>query len=405
MVRLAYTVLVLSLPAALLAVEVAVPVATAKDAPIIRSEGRKPSEEHHAERVVITVASDGHVAGSRLPDVQDSAIGEVLLEAPPTTKEPDLLRLVEGVGAMTYDLPPSNSRRINRTLRERLVAQDIATLAVLLGAFILTLAASLMSIYQVSPDPSPVLFYCDPKDFRQRLICSSAEPEAFLQAFNTQPQTARLRLIGRRSEGTEESQTSNRWRRFQHACETAQRFVQQNVIGSRRGQLPEIPPDAVLFDVCLDLTPFIASDGRLASEEDSIKLAKHLASTNPLEVLLLQKKVEWGCWEEVSANIKQRLGTLGFAGNVEVTLEAQEELLIYRNHPWQNFVRNRIAQALVFLSMVGCFVWTPYMWMRAKTVRIESRFQINLEMARYWELLASGLSATQGFQGEQVVLR
>mmetsp|Transcript_46875 Transcript_46875/g.108386 ORF Transcript_46875/g.108386 Transcript_46875/m.108386 type:complete len:245 (-) Transcript_46875:147-881(-) len=239
----------------------------------------------------------------------------------------------------------------------------------LLFAFWITVLVSCLSVYRFADDPSPVYFYSDPKNCRQRLICTSLDAESFLQVFNAQPQTARLRILGRRS------------------CTRSSRHLL-------------LFQDPVLFDVALDLTPFLAGEGRLRSEGDAAVLEKHLTACNPLEVLILGKHVEWASWEDVATNIRQHLRTLGFLGEVEVRLEAREELLVYRNHPWQNFVRSRLTHCLVLLSLVGGFVWVPYLWIRMKTVRVESRFEINLDLERYWELLAAGLHASEGFQSQ-----
>mmetsp|Transcript_113791 Transcript_113791/g.332377 ORF Transcript_113791/g.332377 Transcript_113791/m.332377 type:complete len:525 (+) Transcript_113791:73-1647(+) len=315
-----------------------------------------------------------------------------------------LLRMAaDGVGTLTYDKAPTGSRRLNRELRNRLVAQDVATVVMVVLAFALTLLVSCLSIYHFSEDPSPVLFYSDPKFFQQRLLCSSDEADDFLEAFNLQPSTARLRIIGR-SRDAPDLATLTREEGFGHLL---RRHFARRLSGPRRsrgaaGRLDQ-PEDSLLFDVTLDLTPFITGEGRLSSEADVAALEHHLRSQNPLEVLVLSKRVEWAGWEDVATNIKQHLRSLGFLGDMEVRLEAREELLIYRNHPWQNFVRSRITQCLVVLSVVGALFWVPYLWIRMKTVRVESRFEIHVNLERYWELLAEGLHAQDGFQGGGLV--
>merc|ERR1712113_272666 len=186
----------------------------------------------------------------------------------------------------------------------------------------------------MADDPSPVLFYSDPKfshTVQQRLICSSADVEAFLRTFNTQPQCARLRIIGRSSPVVDLRGLIRGLRFRELAWHARQRF--SSIITMRRPRRDARLPswDAIMFDVSLDLTPFVTGDGRLASELDAARLEQHLCARNPLEVLLLRKQVEWPCWEDIATNVRQRLRALGFPGEVEVRLEAREEVLVYRN--------------------------------------------------------------------------
>jgi len=83
---------------------------------------------------------------------------------------------------------------------------------------------------------------------------------------------------------------------------------------------------------------------------------------------------------------------------VKIYFEAEEDFLIYRNHPWQNFLRSRITQALMVLSVFGSLVWLPYLWFRMRTVKVETQFRISVNETRYWEHLAEGLNASVGFQ-------
>lgn len=275
-------------------------------------------------------------------------------------------------------------------LRRRLVIQDSATILMLIAFFALTIVVSCLSIYQVSADPSPVMFYSDAKLLRQRLTCSSDEVEEFLQAFNGQPQSTRLRIIGKSADDDDAGGilSSLGMRQIRRQSRNMMSRREHGTSGD----------DDILFDVSLDLTPFITGNGRLRSDEDVAQLVSFMNNPNPLSVLSLQKQVEWANWEDIATNVKQRLRTLGFQGEVEVRLEAEEEVIVYRNHPWQNFVRSRITQVLVIISIVGGLVWIPYLWVRMKKIRIESRFQISLDLARYWDLLAGGLHAQDGFR-------
>lgn len=308
------------------------------------------------------------------------------------------MRLAEGMGSMD---DRSGDRRLHREFRLRLEAQDAATLLLLTLAFAVTIVLSCLSIYHFADDHSSVLFYTDPKftpqTLQPRLTCSASDAESFLSAFNIQPQTARLRIIGRRKGDTDASAWGLRACGRQVWLWCCSLFMAERSLRAD-SRLPSGAGSA--FDVSLDITPFITSDGSLASESDRAALEMHLHSSNPLEVLLLSKQVEWPCWEDIATNVRQRLRALGFPGEVEVRLEATEEVLIFRNLRWQNFVRSRMTEAVVLISVVGGIVWFPYLWMRMKTVRVVSHFRMNLDLVQYWEHLSDGLSATEGFRAQ-----
>jgi hypothetical protein len=306
--------------------------------------------------------------------------------APPPENEVE--KLGEGIGAMAYERSPTGSRVINHDLRQRLQLQDFATIGLLLTVFALTIGLSCCSVYQVSDDTSPAAYYSEPKHYQQRVICESRDVDAFLAAFNTQPQNVRLRIIGRNPEPG----GFRRFLRNLNAHATRPRGLAALLPMRQRRRL------SVLFDVALDLTPFITGDGRL-SDENLMILQKHLNTANRLESLVIEKKVDWALWEDVATNIRQRLRTLGFPGDVEVRFEAQDEVMVYQNHKWSNFVRNRVTQALVVISIIGSAIWVPYVMVRSKVTKIETRFNINVDPSRYWELVSDGLSAAEGFQG------
>lgn len=311
---------------------------------------------------------------------------EATLNPKAVAQDNEMEKLGEGIGAMAYDRSPTGNRNFDQELRQRLQLQDVATIALLICVFFLTVILSCCSVYQVAHDPSPAAYYSEPKNYQQRIICESHEVDSFLAAFNTQPQNVCLRIVGRNPE-------PGGFRRFLRTL---------NAHSARSRGLAAVLPMRqrrrlhVLFDVCLDLTPFITGDGRL-SDDNLVILQNYLGSKNHLERVLLQKKVDWPVWEDIATNIRQRLRSLGFPGDVEVRFEAEDEVLVYQNHKWSNFVRNRVTQALVMISIVGSAVWIPYVWARSKTTKVETRFRINVDPARYWELVCDQLSAADGF--------
>lgn len=331
-------------------------------------------------------------------------VTEVLIQPNPTADQ--LYHLGDGVGALTYEQAPSKSMVINHDMRRRIEVQDFATVAILLVALAFTIVVNASVVYQVSDDPSPVAFYSDPKmtqsALHPRLLCGSANAESFLSAFNTQPQCARLRVVGRQARPEATTEPSPCWSVLDSWCggrHPRRRSVRHGGGPSRRPRAPDDSDDPRnVFDIVLDLTPFITGGGRLASRTDEEKLEEHMRSANPLEVLMLSKDIEWPGWEDIAVNVKQRLRALGFTGELEVSLEAKEEVLVYRNCAWQNFVRSRLTQALMVMSVVGLLWWVPYLWWRMRTVRVESRFLIRVDHARYWEHLEDGLNAAVGFR-------
>lgn len=343
----------------------------------------------------------GHVFGL---DFEVAADGRTLVRttgAPESWRWPEaspfgvVMHMAEGVGSMTYDMYPTESRIMNAEMRRRMTIQDSVTLVVVLLAFVLTVGASLTSVYHVAADPSPVKFYTDAKGMQQRMTCPTGNVEAFLQAFNGQPSTARLRIIGSAARMTDASllQLLQQLRLHDFGVvlrNRASAFVMSSV-GRRSGRSQH-------FDVSLDLTPFINGDGRISSEDESI-LQAHLQSENPLEVLTVRKRVDWECWEDVATNVKQRLRCLGYVGDLQVTFEAVENLVVYRNDRWQNFTRNPITTALMMLSIVGLMAWLPYTMIRKRAVTVETRFTIVVDPSRYWELVNDRLSIIEGFEG------
>lgn len=308
----------------------------------------------------------------------------------PTPDEPDIMKVGDGIGSMAYVRSPVGSQQMNRELRRRLQLQDAVTVLMLLVTFVLTLAVSAWSIYQVAEDPSGACFYSEPRGRHPRLISESMDPAAFLNAFSGTPQNCRLRIVGRLEPHLDSNSGPLRsWH--------ARNLAAGGLAGSLAALLPMRPRRRRLpFDVALDLTPFITSSG-LLSTDNMQTLNQYIEAPNSLQRLLLQKRVDWTNWEDVATNIRQRLKALGFPGNVDVYLEAYDEVLVYRNHKWSNFVRNRGTQALVVISIIGGMFWLPYVWLRARTTKVEARFQVNLEPARYWDLVSDGLNAVGGF--------
>jgi len=264
----------------------------------------------------------------------------------------------------------------------RLRYQDIVSVVLMVSVFIINALISLLALYHLSYDPSPKAYYCDRPILTtteaSRMICHGNDSQAFLHCFNTPPSLARLRIIG---------------------LKNFDGLFDSSLCGSLRSWCGGRTDDSfTVFDVSLDLTPFIHREGWLASNRDAERLEKHLRSQNPLEIITIRKEVLWQDWEDLAFNVRQRLRELGCeADSIEVKLEAFEEIQVHRNTTWQNFVRSPACQFVMLVSVVGLLFWLPYLHVRSRTVKIFSRFQIELNLPIFWDEISQNLHPTFGY--------
>lgn len=321
-------------------------------------------------------------------------------------------QVADGVGPAAYSRSPASNNELKFELRKRLVAQDKATVLILIFVLVVAVFVSCLGVYQFSNDPSQVAFYTDPKFNRQRLLCCQPDVSSYLEAFNSQPETASLRVVGKRvSPG---DQLRNGRARVQppmpenpqpeepevRALGSLGHLGRQLLLPGRRASLSD---GSVKFDFSLDLSSFISGQGQLGSEAEEQKLCQHLGSDNPLEIVVLRKKVIWPNWGDVATNIRQKLRSEGFAGDVEIRFDSEEEMRIYRNDRFQNFVRAPITHVLAVLSGVGPLFWFPYLYFRTSIVHVETHFKIEVDLSRYWDMIAVGLSHEHGFSTPSVM--
>jgi len=191
----------------------------------------------------------------------------------------------------------------------------------------------------------------------------SADVADFLEVFNHVPQTVRFRLVG---------------------CEP-------NAAGIGRYMRWLSRQSVHVFDVSLDLTPFVSNKAHMSKEhEDSMQ--QFLATENMLETLTIHKTITWEGWEDVTKRVRRRLQELGFAGKLDAFLICGEKIFIHYNDPWSKFVRSWATQMILGILVI------PYMRVRTKHRSIESHFVINIDPAHYWDLISIGISAEHGFQ-------
>lgn len=346
------------------------------------------------------------------PDPHKSQAQEILAADKTSLPSGIMEQVADGVGPAAYSRSPASNNELKFELRKRLVAQDKATVLILIFILLVAIFVSCLGVYQFSSDPSQVAFYTDPKFNRQRLLCCQPDMGSFLEAFNSQPETASLRVVGKRVSPGDQLR-NGRARAQPPVPESSQteepdvrplgslgHLGRQLLLPGRRASLSD---GSVMFDFSLDLSSFISGEGQVASEAEEQKLCQHLESDNPLEIVVLRKKVIWPNWGDVATNIRQKLRSEGFAGDVEIRFDAEEEMRIYKNDRFQNFVRAPITHVLAVLSGVGPLFWFPYLYFRTSIVHVETHFKIEVDLARYWDMIAVGLSPEHGFSTPNVM--
>lgn len=128
------------------------------------------------------------------------------------------------------------------------------------------------------------------------------------------------------------------------------------------------------------------------STDDLAKLRTFLArDRNDLAMVEIHKEVDWPDWEELATNIKLRIRQRGFQGIITVRRSNPEVMTVYKNRPWANFLHSRITKVICALSIVGWFVYQPYMWLRNRSLVLHSKFRVDVTIGSYWPLIADKL--------------
>ncbi|CAK9031171.1 unnamed protein product [Durusdinium trenchii] len=304
----------------------------------------------------------------------------------PMAEQPMLMAVAGGIGASVGN---TGSINFDRDLIRRMKMQDLVVMCLLLFVYFATLSFSACLAHRQAANRSRVKFYADP-----RMFINTADQDgedAFLEAFNQQPKQVHLRVTGYLP-------------------------VANNFPGSffwRDGLY------AVAFSFALDLTPWVArgtpentdTDDEDSPEvgvasEDYAQLQKFLANnTNDLSIVQVRKHIQWQCWDELAMNIKHQIRQSGFEGVLSIDRTETEEMCVYKNTQWANFMHGKALKVLLALSVVGWIFYVPYMWMRCTYLPIRCAHHINISIGDYWQHIAEGLSAN-GFlagDGPQIV--
>lgn len=300
----------------------------------------------------------------------------------PLAEQPMLMAMAGGIGASVGN---TGSINFDRDLIHRMKMQDLGVMCLLMFVYFATLSFSACLAHRQAANRSRVKFYADP-----RMYINTADQggeEAFLEAFNQQPKQVQLRVTGYLP-------------------------VANNFPGSffwRDGLY------AVAFSFALDLTPWVVrgspdeptdTDEEDSGEvgvvtEDFKKLQKYLANdTNDLSIVQMQKHIQWKCWDELAMNIKHQIRQSGFEGVLNIDRTEMEEMCVYKNTQWANFMHGKALKVLLALSVVGWVFYVPYMWIRCTYMPVRCSHYINISISDYWQYIAEGLSANGFLAGE-----
>lgn len=285
-----------------------------------------------------------------------------------------VMALGGGTGARLKHNGPYLDRTVARSMR----MQDEVVLTLLLFVYFATLSVSAKLAYRQSSNNSRVTFYADQR--YHLASCYGFELETFLEAFNTSPKGAYLRVTGY-TPAARDAPGSFNWRGSSYLVD---------------------------FSFSLDLSPWVMrgpasrevaeadvrSDGVVAMDLAPLEhLLEAQAGGNPLAIVQLKKEVTWSNWEELATNIKQQIRQGGFTGIINIDCTEQESMSIYRNAQWANFMHSKSFKVILALSIVGWAFYAPYMWLRCVRFPVRCLHHIDIEIGDYWPLIAGHLSA------------
>ena len=82
---------------------------------------------------------------------------------------------------------------------------------------------------------------------------------------------------------------------------------------------------------------------------------------------------------------------------LEVRLEGEEDVIVYRNSQWVNFLYSRTTMGLLAFSFFGILAYIPYVKLKRKKTRVASLFEVNADAPGYWKLIQGQLNPHTGF--------
>lgn len=295
---------------------------------------------------------------------------------PKKEQMPLLMALGGGTGA---SVGGTGNHRVDRDLLQRMHYQDKAVMLLVLAIYMVALWLSATLTYRQASNRSPVTYYADPRF--HSVVMEGHDLDTFLETFNQAPKNITLQVTGFLPV-PDEMMGSVQWR--------GENFQ-------------------VAFTFSLDLSPWVERATRTGGtgpnqqvrslhdgvlpEHRSI-LSHHLAlDNNDLSYIELVKEVEWPDWEELATNIKHQIRQSGFNGVITVNRGETDEMHIYKNKAWANFMHARATRVLCALSIFGWIFYVPYMWWRCQTVSLKSYYRVDMSISDYWRLISDKLSA------------
>lgn len=292
-----------------------------------------------------------------------------------------LMNIGGGTGA---SISGTGDTMMDQELLRRMRYQDKAVMLLLLLAYTGSLLFSASIAYRQAMNESPVVYYADPR--LHNLTMETEDVESFLEIFNQPPGDAQLQVTG---------------------------LVPLP-------PLPDYVVDAavmwlgaryrIAFSFALDLSPWLVrcgDDGNTdegesgwaagVPHEDIERLRQYLEQdTNDLSFVEMQKEVEWKDWEELATNIKSQIRQGGFNGLISVRRNCEEVVGVHKNKVWANFMHSRTNKVLLALSVLGWFVYQPYMWLRHHSITVRCKYRVDIGIGQFWPLIA-GKIGPDGF--------
>jgi len=295
----------------------------------------------------------------------------------PRNATPIILALAGGTGA---SISGAGTAKVDRDLLRRMHYQDKAVMCLVLVVYMVALAFSVSLTYRQATNNSPVTYYADPR--YNSLVMEGNDLDAFLNAFNQPPKNISLRVAGfvpvsDYMDGNIQWRGEHFQTAFTFSLDLSPWMVRETQTEDRTGSVPHTRS---------------LQDGVLP--EDRSRLNYTLTSaTNDLEYIEIVKHVKWLDWEELASNIKHQIRQSGFNGVISVDRGHTDELQVYKNTAWANFMHARATRVLCALSIFGWVFYVPYMWIRCQSTSIRSYYRIDVGISEYWPLIAEQLTA------------
>lgn len=143
------------------------------------------------------------------------------------------------------------------------------------------------------------------------------------------------------------------------------------------------------FHFGLDLIPFISHGS--VTNEDQLAVEEFLSDPSPCEIVKIRKQLQWDAFDGLADRIREHLSeTRGFNGIVDVSLQCDDDVTVFQNQQWSNFVHCTTTKVLCVLSLFGVFLYWPYFWSR-KTTEICSKFKVTIDTDTYFAMISDNI--------------